>query len=67
MCRGWSWGNLGGDFRAKKQTGKKNVYLLIVAVHTVEMIMEELRKEKEDKEMKSRMSTNCLSMESIKN
>jgi hypothetical protein len=41
MGRGWSWGNLGGDFRAKKRTGKKNVYLLTVAVHTVEMVMEE--------------------------
>jgi hypothetical protein len=38
MCGGWSWGNLGGDFGAKKQTGGKKNYLLTVAVHTVEKI-----------------------------
>jgi hypothetical protein len=39
MCRGWAWSNLGGDFGAEKQTEKKNVYLLTVAVRTVETIM----------------------------
>jgi len=38
MFRGWSWGNLGGDFEAKKQTQKKNIYLLTVTVHTAETI-----------------------------
>jgi hypothetical protein len=28
MCRGWSWGNSGGVFRAKKQTrGKKCLFV----------------------------------------
>lgn len=43
MCRGWSWGNLGGDLGVRKQTEKKSVYLLTVAFHTVEKIIVEQR------------------------
>lgn len=43
--RKWSGGNLGWGLRSRKQTGEKNVvYLLNVAVHTAQTIIEKLKK-----------------------
>lgn len=43
--RKWSEGNLGWGLRTRKQTGEKNVvYLLNVAVHTAQTIIEKLKK-----------------------
>jgi len=60
MCRGWFWGNLGGDVRAKKQTEKKNVYLVTVAVNTVEKIMGEYKKRREKRKTMKRLGLEYL-------
>lgn len=62
MCRGWSWGNLGGDCSAKKQAEEKNVVYLLTSIsrsgNDYGRTEKEVRKEKYNKEMRFGISTN---------